>query len=472
MSLNSKEIELILSEVDLTGSKIQGLIQNNFHALTWEMYSHERGRFLYYTEVGTDTSRLHILSTDKAGQKTKKLQRFVQFSRKNIEGSVIVKVEQLPFDRCVVWHLVNHDRKLKIFIRLYSGSGANIIVTDDNNMILDLLLRRPNREETSGKVLKIELRTEETKKFEIRPYTGSFNAFIEQTYGESQSQDIYQALLKQAETRKQHELDRILASISSNEKTLTNNENYNDYKSYADLLSSNAHLIKQGCSSITVNDGNSDITIQLDRSLSCGANIRSYYEKYQKARGTYENAQTELARLREEYEKTEEKFTKALSPTDDRALDIERLKKLLEKTQGSTVQHTGPGIRCSSGGFDIIAGRNAKENDELLRHHVSGNDMWMHTRDFPGGYVFIKYKKNKTIPLDVLLDGANLAVLFSKGKNDTQVDLYYTQVRFLRRAKNGKTGLVLPTQEKNLTIKPDRTRINRLLEGQDDKQSQ
>ena len=89
--------------------------------------------------------------------------------------------------------------------------------------------------------------------------------------------------------------------------------------------------------------------------------------------------------------------------------------------------------------------------------------MWMHTRDFPGGYVFIKFKKDKTIPLDVLLDAANLAVLFSKGKNDSQVDLYYTRVRYLRRAKNGKTGLVLPTQEKNITIKPDRNRIMRLL---------
>ncbi|MBQ7282446.1 MAG: hypothetical protein IJR16_06680, partial [Spirochaetales bacterium] len=65
--------------------------------------------------------------------------------------------------------------------------------------------------------------------------------------------------------------------------------------------------------------------------------------------------------------------------------------------------------------------------------------------------------------LEVLLDAANIAVLYSKGRNNSSVDLYYTQVKYLRRAKDGKTGLVLPTQEKNLTIKPDPARIARLL---------
>ena len=89
--------------------------------------------------------------------------------------------------------------------------------------------------------------------------------------------------------------------------------------------------------------------------------------------------------------------------------------------------------------------------------------MWLHTRDFPGGYVFIKFRRDKTIPLEVLLDAANIAVLYSKGRSNSSVNLYYTQVKYLRRAKDGKTGLVLPTQEKNLTIKPEPERIARLL---------
>ena len=152
-----------------------------------------------------------------------------------------------------------------------------------------------------------------------------------------------------------------------------------------------------------------------------------------------------------------------MEDTGDEEANIRRLKSILDKTAPVVQVQTGPGIRTTSGGFQIIAGRNAKENDELLRHFVKGNDMWMHTRDFPGGYVFIKFRRDKTIPLEVLLDAANIAVLYSKGRNNSSVDLYYTQVKYLRRVKDGKTGLVIPTQEKNLTIKPEPARISRLL---------
>ncbi|MPN52190.1 hypothetical protein SDC9_199846 [bioreactor metagenome] len=71
--------------------------------------------------------------------------------------------------------------------------------------------------------------------------------------------------------------------------------------------------------------------------------------------------------------------------------------------------------------------------------------------------------KNKSVPLDVLLDAANLALVFSKAKSQGKADLYYTQVKHLRRPKGGKTGLVLPTQEKNLSVVLDESRLARLL---------
>lgn len=109
-------------------------------------------------------------------------------------------------------------------------------------------------------------------------------------------------------------------------------------------------------------------------------------------------------------------------------------------------------------------GRDANENDELLRHHVKGKDMWFHTRDYPGGYVFVKYRAGKTIPLEIMLDAGTLAVYYSKARKAGKADLYYTEVKHLRRAKNGPKGLVLPSQEKNLNIVLDKKRLARLNE--------
>jgi predicted ribosome quality control (RQC) complex YloA/Tae2 family protein len=83
-------------------------------------------------------------------------------------------------------------------------------------------------------------------------------------------------------------------------------------------------------------------------------------------------------------------------------------------------------------------------------------------RDFAGSYVFIKQRSGKTVPLPILLDAANLALFYSKGRNSGRGELFYTQVKYLRRAKNGPKGLVIPTQEKNLSVTLDDSRLKEL----------
>ena len=123
-----------------------------------------------------------------------------------------------------------------------------------------------------------------------------------------------------------------------------------------------------------------------------------------------------------------------------------------------------PGIDYTIDGWYILVGRDANENDDLLRHYVKGPDLWMHTRDFPGGFVFIKNRPGKTVPLDILLYAGNLAVYYSKARKSGKADLYYTHVKWLRRAKDAPKGLVLPTHEKNLTIQLDESLLKKLDE--------
>jgi len=56
-------------------------------------------------------------------------------------------------------------------------------------------------------------------------------------------------------------------------------------------------------------------------------------------------------------------------------------------------------------------------------------------------------------------------VHYSRGKSAGSADVYYTRVKYLRRAKGAKKGTVLPTQEKNLRITLDQARIERLKAG-------
>ncbi len=129
------------------------------------------------------------------------------------------------------------------------------------------------------------------------------------------------------------------------------------------------------------------------------------------------------------------------------------------KTRGKPAKETFPGLWITRLQFLIVVGRNAKESDTLLRHWARGNDLWLHARDYPGGHVFVRIPRGKSVPLEILLDAGNLALSYSNAKSTGEADLYYTQVKYLRRVKNGKTGSVLPTHEKNLHIKLDPRRL-------------
>ena len=476
MSLNWREIACILEELPLEGSSLQSVVQHDFHSLSWHLYHPSHGRWVLYTEVGTPYSRLHMATRPIAVQqmgKTAKLQRFVQFCRANLEGSKIMEVKQTPFDRMVTLKLDNHGQELFLHLRFYSGPGANIFITDEEDTILDLLYRRPNRGEKSGSTfIPPEERGDDGDKFTIRERCeGSFNGQIEEEYGQASNTQTLQELLSRIRLKRDREIGQIESTSASLERNMLESGKFEMFKKMGDLLSANAHLIGEHTPSIVVDDWESGekISIPLKEGLRPSLQIQAYYDRYQRAKGTFENAKREYEKVQQELEASVAKYARLLTPSGDEKTDIRRLKRELGvETADKVTKAKSPGLTIQSGQFTLLVGRNAKENDELLRHWVRGNDYWMHTRDTPGGYVFIKFQREKSVPLDVLLDAANLAIVFSKAKSQGKADLYYTQVKYLRRPKKGKTGLVIPTQEKNLSVTLDEGRLARLLLEDDD----
>lgn len=471
MSLNWREIALIVSELPLEGSVLQSVVQHDFNSLSFHFYHREAGRWTLYTEVGTPRSRLHM-STTATKEKTAKLQRFIQFARSRLIGSRVTACYQYPYDRLLRISLDNHGTPLLLFIRLYSGSGANIIVTDSEYTILDLLLRRPSRGEVSGARFEVgEERTEEGKPFFVRPREeGSFNRQIEAEYSREGSTVELEELLRRVRAQGEREIERVRAAIDRGKRSLEAVQDFDRLKDEADLLSANAHLIGDKMESIELLDWKTHepVTIALDSRLKGHEQVERAYERYQRAKGTAENATAELTRLEAELASRIEELDTLLTPRPDSEAWCADLTSALHEGQAATTARKGVGLVIRSGAFTLLVGRNAKENDELLRHHTRGNDWWVHTRDYSGGYVFIKDIRGKSVPLEVLLDAAMLAIHYSKARKAGKADLYYTQVKYLRRAKGGPKGLVIPTQEKNLSVVLDEERLRWLLLDHDD----
>lgn len=289
----------------------------------------------------------------------------------------------------------------------------------------------------------------------------SFNLKVDLWYGEHATVLSRESILAQAEKWYNSQRSRREAALERLRKKQTEFSHAEQLKHQGDLILSFAHEISSDGGSLDCVDYETGATvhIRLDAKKTAQENAQDFYEKYRKAQSgavelahDIEIAEAQIARL----DATFAQIQAEQNPV--------RMEQLFRKntTPRQQQKKTHPGLAYVVDGWQIYVGRDASENDELLRHHVRGSDMWLHVRDFSGGYVFIKARAGKTVPLDVLLDAGNLAVYYSKARKNGKADLYYTHVKYLRRAKNGPKGLVIPTQEKNLSVELDKARLARL----------
>lgn len=464
MSLNCAEIDLILAELSLSGSFIQNIVQPSFDTLALYTY-------LGATENRPSQSKVVLLclapgacricETRRKIPKTQKPLRFMEFCKSRLKGAKILQVHQCGSERIIQISLDRSGELLFMYIRFWSGA-SNIIVTDAQGLILDVFYRRPKRKEISGEHWAVpEPQTQNNKTFECRelPGVGSFNERIDCWYAEHAQSLSREALLQEAERRYQMQQTKLQSALNKLKEKRQGFLNADQWRLYGDLLTSHLWALKPNSSFVELEDYEHDnrlIRISLDPTKTPQENAFLYYEKYRKANSGLHDLEDDI--LSTEHNLVRLKQDLESLYTEQNPLVIQQ-KLLKQNTPKQQIKKKYPGITFVKDGWTLLVGRTAAENDELLRHFVRGSDLWLHTRDWPGSYVFIKQKAKKTIPLDILLDAGNLALFYSKGRKAGQADLYYTQVKYLRRAKNAPKGRVLPTQERNLSISLDESKL-------------
>ncbi len=474
MSLNWKEIDLILSELNLENSSIQKIRQPDFRTLVLDLYKPKR-RFSLLISLAQGKTRLHSISRPVKNQVP--LQRFAQMLRSRIQGGRITSAEQIGRERIVSVNVQRAGEQTVLFLRLWGGAG-NIIAADQDFTILDAFYRRPKRGEISGRYFNPrelieatrERRAEKEREFQVRHHEGAadFNTYIEGDYRRQEEEEELgkleekvRALIERQQRFIEDKLEEIRAAYASESEIERS-------KQIGDILMAHLHEIPPKSDRVQFSDFYHDeetVEISLDPSLNGQQNAEKFYQQYRKAHRKNEHLQEEIGNLEESLQSLQNEGNHLFS-IEEPGEKLQAFRSFLDAYQpvkGGEKKKTVPGLRFTSGPFTILVGRSAQENDTLLRQYVRGNDYWLHTRDYPGGYVFIKHIAGKSVPLDTLLDAGNLALHYSKGRPSGKAELYYTQVKYLRRAKEGRKGLVLPTHEKNLSIQLDEKRLEHLL---------
>ena len=295
------------------------------------------------------------------------------------------------------------------------------------------------------------------------PGEGSFNGKIERLFTDLEQSGDRERLAGQAEASLAMRETGVLSTLKSLEARLAEYANPERLRELGDLLTSNLHRIGRGDRVLEVEDffhGGAPLAIELDPAVSPAQNAQVYYARAHKAKAGRGKVEQEIADLRAMLARIQEEREELQAQPDTESLAA--LARKAAQPRHPPVPADMPGLVFWSGRFKCIVGRTGAENDTLLRRSVRGNDWWFHARDWPGAYVFVKAAPGKSLPLETMLDAGNLALHFSKGKSSGRGEVYYTQVKYLRRAKGARRGTVLPTQEKNLSIRLEPDRIERL----------
>jgi predicted ribosome quality control (RQC) complex YloA/Tae2 family protein len=481
VSLNWKEINLILEELKPEGSQIQKAVQSAFDVLVLSLYG-KKGAVTLLISLSPGACRIH--ETFAAVPRSMKPLRFAQFLNSRIVNGRIEEAVQLGDNRIVRMKVRRGDERYLLYIRLWSNA-ANVIVTDENGTVLDAMKRLPKKGEISGGRFTPEKdllpgcgEGEKAKKYEVRelPGEGSFNGRVDAWYSSREGVLSLDALREQARRNYEGSMGRLKASLDRLREKEADFAAAGRLKEYGSLILANLGSIKEGDQWLETENfysrgspegdspkGSGIVRIKLEDRKTPVETAEDYFEQYRKAKSGLEEVRAEIGAGEREIRLMEETLGKLLSETNP--LILHKLLKTKGKPAPALPGKAGesrPGLSFLRKDWIIIVGRDARENDALLRKYVKGNDLWLHVRDYPGSYVFIKQRAGKTVPLDILLDAGNLAIFYSKGRNNGEGDLFYTPVKYLRRAKNGPKGLVIPTQEKNLHVKIEAERLRDL----------
>jgi predicted ribosome quality control (RQC) complex YloA/Tae2 family protein len=475
-SLNWREIDLVLSELALPGSLVQEVHQPRHDRLVLHLFGGGQQSMLLIS-LSPRFPRMHALS-EKLANPGSPL-RFASFLRAHIRGGRIESAEQLrsPTDPAlgerIVRIAVRRGEEVRVlWVRMW-GAAANAVLTDEDGLILDAFYRRPKKGEISGAPFaprgkeSAQPRTK-TVEYSVRelPGEGSFNEKLETLYRDLEGRGDRERAVAQAEAELEMSENKLLSNLEKLRGRLSEYGNLERFRELGDLLTSNLHLVGKGERWLRVEDffhDNTVVEIELKPGLTPAQNAEGYYDRHRKARLGRSKVQDEIENLESTLVRIRAQRAALAANPDTQSLVT--VAKSAAKARKPLHETDVPGLVFVSPPFRIIVGRTAAENDELLRKKVRGNDWWFHARDWPGAYVFVKAQPGKSLPLETMLDAATLAVHFSKGKTSGQGDVYYTRVKYLRRAKGARRGTVLPTQEKNLHVKLDPARIERLKSG-------
>ncbi|MBA2661245.1 MAG: NFACT family protein [Bradymonadaceae bacterium] len=502
MSLSRAEIELIVEEIKptLERATIQRVLEVDERTFVLR-YRQPGQNLLLLISTQPQMARLHFV-TERTRQPEQPT-AFTMLLRKWLDGAFIEAIKQRQGDRIVELTVRSVDpqwipaedfqgpapRVVAYLVIELTGAVANVFLLDAKRIV-----RGHQPGEASGtRTLRVGAPYEApalppagTKADFVRwqldsldPSTFQRSACLSHAFehlGCEGRQDELTRHLRSQLRQRQRALKKRVANI---ERDLQKVGNAEQFRRWGELLQAAHGQIKRGAASASVPDyyqeGMPTVEVPLDPARSLPDNIARYFHQYRRYKDATSRVEERLLASMEELELTNAAVARLEASDELTALEAlydELVEKRLISKRGAVPRARAKTAAqrlpyrefLAHSGATILVGRGARHNDALTTNLARGRDIWLHARDWAGAHVVLRIDRDQQPKSEDLLDAATLAAYFSRGKNDTLVDVTYTQAKHVRKPKGFGPGMVTIAGGSTLGISIEPERLGRLLE--------
>lgn len=222
------------------------------------------------------------------------------------------------------------------------------------------------------------------------------------------------------------------------------------------LLMANLHAIPERAAQVELYDFYHDrpVTIKLKEELSPQKNAEQYYRKAKNEKIATDTLYQNIAAKEQEVLELQAHLSTVEQTDALRALRTYTKKHQLTTAQSAPTNPSELFKQVYFQGFEILIGRNAKNNDLLTKHHSYKEDLWLHARDVSGSHVLIKHRAGKPFPPAVIERAAELAAWYSKRRTDSLCPVIVTPKKYVRKPKGMAEGAVIVEKEEVVMVVP------------------
>ncbi|MGB9886227.1 MAG: Rqc2 family fibronectin-binding protein [Moorellales bacterium] len=259
---------------------------------------------------------------------------------------------------------------------------------------------------------------------------------------------------------------RWLRKLETQTEVLAEARKAEAYRLYGEIIIANLHRLTKGMTHLEApNPYRPEETerVALDPALEPIDNAQWYFRRYRKAKTQAEQAASQLEQARHEIA-----YWESVDLALDRVNTPEELAEVREEIEAQ-LPSIASGSRRDRGsarqpllllrytspdGYDVLVGKNNRQNDYLCARVARSEDVWLHAQGVPGAHVLVRNPRGGPLPPRTLEFAASLAAYFSRSARDHLVAVDYTLAKYVHKPKGARPGMVFYTHQSTIVVPP------------------